>query len=122
MKVLVGIGGICSDSYKVYEGVGIDTGLNLDFAGKFCGVRRFESLPTVRNIERVIFNGPATIVFWPDGTKTVVKCDENDPWDPEVGILLCIIKKNMFHNDSRAFNKYLKRNVYPYSEGELTDD
>lgn len=25
--------------------------------------------------EKVIFNYPATIVFWNDGTKTVVKCD-----------------------------------------------
>lgn len=122
MKVLVELGGNCKGGYKVYEGVGIDTGSSLDFAGNFCAIRQIQSLPTVRNVERVIFNGPATIVFWPDGTKTVVKCDENDPWDPEVGILLCIIKKNMFRNNSREFNKYLKRNVYPYSEGELTDD
>lgn len=27
-------------------------------------------------VERVIFNTPATIVFWNDGTKTVVKCQE----------------------------------------------
>jgi len=27
-------------------------------------------------VERVIFNGPATIVFWDDGEKTVVKCRE----------------------------------------------
>src|SRR5574344_440265 len=24
----------------------------------------------------IVFNGPATIVFWSDGTKTVVKCHE----------------------------------------------
>lgn len=29
-------------------------------------------------VERVIFNGPATIVFWDDGEKTVVKCRECD--------------------------------------------
>lgn len=27
-------------------------------------------------IERVIYNAPATIIFWSDGTKTVVKCHE----------------------------------------------
>lgn len=27
-------------------------------------------------VKRVIFNGPATIVFWNDGEKTVVKCRE----------------------------------------------
>lgn len=25
-------------------------------------------------VERVIFNHPATIIFWKDGSKTVVKC------------------------------------------------
>ena len=27
-------------------------------------------------VERAIFNGPATFVFWDDGEKTVVKCSE----------------------------------------------
>lgn len=27
-------------------------------------------------VTRVIFNGPATVVFWDDGEKTVVKCSE----------------------------------------------
>lgn len=31
---------------------------------------------TLPKIERVIFNPPATIVFWDDKTKTVVKCSE----------------------------------------------
>lgn len=29
-----------------------------------------------RYIERVIYNAPATIIFWSDGVKTVVKCHE----------------------------------------------
>ena len=28
-------------------------------------------------IKKVIFHDPATVVFWKDGTKTVVKCGEN---------------------------------------------
>ena len=31
---------------------------------------------TKPKVERVIFNGPATVVFWDDGSKTVVKCSE----------------------------------------------
>ena len=31
--------------------------------------------------ERIIHSGPATIVFWNDKTKTVVKCSENDIYD-----------------------------------------
>lgn len=31
---------------------------------------------TKLSIKKIIFNGPATIVFWTDGTKTVVKCNK----------------------------------------------
>ena len=44
-------------------------------------------------ITRVIFNDPATIVFWNDGTKTIVKKSEDDIWDPEKGLCMAIIKK-----------------------------
>jgi hypothetical protein len=38
-------------------------------------------------IDRVIHNDPATVVFWNDGTKTVVKTSPNDTYDKEKGIL-----------------------------------
>lgn len=44
-------------------------------------------------IKNVIFNDPATIVFWTDGTKTVVKCQDGDIFDPEKGLVLAISKK-----------------------------
>lgn len=43
-------------------------------------------------IDRVIFNDPATIVFWKDGTKTVVKAT-NEDFDPEKGLAMAITKK-----------------------------
>ena len=45
------------------------------------------------NIREVIFNDPATIVFWLDGTKTVVKKADDEPWDPEKGLAMAVIKK-----------------------------
>lgn len=57
-------------------------------------------------IKRVIFNGPATIVFWNDGTKTIVKCQEGDSFDKEKGIALCIAKK-VLGNQSN-FNNVIK--------------
>ena len=48
-------------------------------------------------IRDVIFNNPATIIIWNDGTKTVVKCQQGDEYDPERGFLLCVAKK-MFGN------------------------
>lgn len=44
-------------------------------------------------IEKVIFNDPATIVFWDDGTKTVTKCHGDDIYDETTGLLVCISKK-----------------------------
>lgn len=43
-------------------------------------------------IKRVIFNPPATIVYWSDCTKTVVKCNVNDIFDPEKGLAMAIAK------------------------------
>lgn len=45
--------------------------------------------------DRVVFNGPATIAFWPDGTKTVVKCaaDDEDVFDRKTAIMWCFMKK-----------------------------
>lgn len=44
-------------------------------------------------IDDVIFSGPATVVKWKDGTKTVVKCAKNDNFDPEKGLAMAIAKK-----------------------------
>lgn len=61
-------------------------------------------------IVRVIFNNPATIVFWKDGTKTVVKCGDNDVYDPEKGLAMAIAKKYLGNkgNYNNIFKKYLK--------------
>ena len=42
---------------------------------------------------RVIYNDPATIAFWSDGTKTVVKAQPGDIFDPEKGLAMAIAKK-----------------------------
>lgn len=43
-------------------------------------------------IEKVIFNDPATIILWSDGSKTVVKAD-GEAYDPEKGMAMAICKK-----------------------------
>ena len=42
---------------------------------------------------RVIYNDPATIAFWSDGTKTIVKAQPGDIFDPEKGLAMVIAKK-----------------------------
>lgn len=55
-------------------------------------------LPLIPKITKVIFNDPATIVFWEDGTKTVVKAHDEE-FDPEKGLAMAITKKAL-GNDS----------------------
>lgn len=45
------------------------------------------------SIKDVIFAPPATIVYWSDGSKTVVKCSEKDVFDPEKGLAMAIAKR-----------------------------
>lgn len=76
------------------------------------------------SIRKVIFNDPATIVLWSDGTKTVVKCGPEDTFDMEKGLAMAIIKK-MAGNDNRfhkVFKQYTKKKKKePGSIGSISD-
>ena len=63
-----------------------------------------------RHIKNVKFNPPATIVFWTDNTKTVVKCKGED-YDPEKGLAMCICKKVLGDkgNYYEVFKKWLPK-------------
>ena len=63
-----------------------------------------------RHIKKVKFNPPATIVFWTDNTKTVVKCNGED-YDPEKGLAMCICKKVLGDkgNYYEVFKKWLPK-------------
>ena len=73
-------------------------------------------LPEIKNVK---FNGPATIVFWADGTKTVVKCQDGDNYSEEVGLAMCIVKK-VFGNTSK-YNDIFKKWCNSY-DTETDDD
>ena len=65
---------------------------------------RTHKTPTIKN---VIFNPPATIVFWSDKTKTIVKCDyEYEAYDPEKGIAMAIAKKLMGDNKGHYYELF----------------
>ena len=51
------------------------------------------NINNIPEVKKVIFNDPATIVYWKDGTKTVVKCQEGDDFDPEKGFAMAFLKK-----------------------------
>lgn len=69
---------------------------------------KVSSLTTIPDIKHVIFNYPATIVFWTDGTKTIVKCKKGDQWDPHAGISAAIAKKFF----GTQVNKLVKKAEY----------
>ena len=45
------------------------------------------------NVTRIVFQEPATVVFWSDGTKTVVKCAEGQQFDRYAGFCAAVCKK-----------------------------
>ena len=49
-----------------------------------------KSLPKPK---KVIYNNPATIILWTDGTKTISKCDKDDTFSKEAGFMTCMLKK-----------------------------
>ena len=76
-------------------------------------------------------NGPATIVFWADGTKTVVKANPDlieekricylgesgkrhyktvtiDRTDDSAAVMYAFVKKWICHNDDKKFHHFLK--------------
>lgn len=71
------------------------------YLGSFC----WTSTP---KIDRVIFHDPATIVYWTDGTKTVVKA-QNEKFDKEKGLLAAIAKK--VYGNKGSFNNVIKHYV-----------
>ncbi len=83
-------------------------------------------------IKEVIFNNPATIVKWDDGTQTVVYCQDNseevtkivdgkkvkvrkpkkaDTFNPEIGLAMAIVKKHFGNlgNYNNVFHKYIPK-------------
>lgn len=70
--------------------------------------KKIRSMEFVLGIQKVKFQNPATIVFWDDGTKTVVKCQKGDTFDPEKGLAMAIIKKKVGDNQG-YFNKIFEK-------------
>lgn len=70
-------------------------------------------------IKNVVFNNPATIVFWGDGTKTVVKCQKGDPYSKESGLAIAIAKKALGNKGN--FNEVFKKWIPEYGK-EVCDN
>ena len=62
---------------------------------------------TEYKIKKVIFNKPATIIFWEDGTKTIVTCQKGDKYDKEKGLVMAIVKH--FYGNKSKYNDIIKK-------------
>ena len=76
-------------------------------------------------IKNVIFNPPATVVFWTDGTKTVVKTQNGEEFDPEKGLTMAYFKKmhgnkgHYFEDIKKWTEKYEDQNTVKYTDDDL---
>ena len=85
----------CNDDIKVLEDYCNDDIKVLEERKEYNKMykQRTSKQKALDSIKNVIFNYPATIVFWNDGTKTVVKCGDGDVFDPEKGLAMAIAKR-----------------------------
>jgi len=81
-------------------------GRKVDYSKLYLSI--FGDMPKIKD---VIFNDPATIVFWADRTKTVVQCQDGDIFDPEKGLAMAISKKALGNkgNYSNELKKWLPK-------------
>ena len=77
--------------------------------------RGYTDKPT---IDKVVFNDPATIVMWSDGSKTVVKCQPGDTYSEELGLAMCIAKK--YYGNTGAYNEVFKRFIPKESPEDIS--
>lgn len=80
----------------------------------------FSPMVIVLKPTKVIFNDPATIVFWNDGSKTVVKCSEDDVFDTYRGFTMAYLKKTM--GSGRKAEKFVDDNEFEEANRSLFED
>ena len=55
--------------------------------------------------EKIIFNDPATVVLWADGTRTVVKACKEDNFNKEVGLKTALLQRIFGKDIDKEINK-----------------
>lgn len=113
---------------------------------KLCVEAMVEDKPIgAYGIEKVLFQNPATIVFWSDGTKTVVNCMDNveikkkvvdgkevtirkpkkaDTYSEEAGLAMAIVKKWAGNNGNynNIFREFMYNPVEYFDEMNILKD
>lgn len=65
----------------------------------------------IPKVARIFYDDVATVVFWTDGTKTVVKCPEGTPYD-EYSAFCAALAKKIYGNNSKLQREIKKKARY----------
>ena len=122
-------------AYKSSESLGESisetvTKMNKFFNGEGVKSDMKKSTETELNceVDRIIFNPPATIVFWKDGSKTVVKCHGDQTFNPYYGFCAALAKHIYKSNSAvnRMVDKYVSEmthdSLVKYSDSYMKDN
>lgn len=92
------------DAFKEYDNALREVGL----IGKYEPTEIHVKM-NIPEVDRIIFNNPATIVFWSDGVKTVVKAAENREFNPYYGFCAAVTKRLIGDNHNHAVKNLIER-------------
>lgn len=91
------------NDYRDYMWKQIDNAINALEKVEYPSIK----IPNRITVKKVVFNPPATIIIWNDGSKSVVKAQNGEPFDPEKGFVMAYLKK-LLGNDN-TFNKEITK-------------
>lgn len=80
-------------------------------------LKKTQKQKAMAEIKKVVFNNPATIVLWSDGTKTIVR-SKNESFNPKKGLAMAIAKKH-FGNEGYYYDIFKK--WIPNEENTITE-
>lgn len=84
-------------SYRVDE--------DSNYGGNFKEVKGYSEKNVY--ITKVLYNNPATIVFWSDGTQTRNICPKDTKYNSDTGLAFCVLKKLMGSSEmARLFDDW----------------
>ena len=106
---------------RLFEGEEKNMGLKDTTFSEFCR-RLYWGAITAIKPTKVLVQGTATIIWWSDGTKTVVKCQKGDKMDPEKGIAMCVMKKFMGTNETHSnYLDFAKDSIAEYEKQQAAE-
>lgn len=100
--------GMCADEHELSEKLKRANEIISNYKGGY--MKDYTSMYG-KAIKKVIFNDPATIVMWKDGTKTVVKKHGDIEFNGEAAVMYAYVLRWHFNNNRKSMRIWLKQNA-----------